>query len=906
MHMAPQVERLSRFVWRLVSVGIVVFLIVSGFAATQSQPASEDWKVFDRPGKFITALCATDEALWIGTEDRGLWRLDLSADPGKPGAWKQFIGKDGPNTEHVYAIAVDAAGRVWVGTVNQGVAVYNGAEWRTFGVLDGCAGERVFAIAADADSKRGHVWIGTDQGLVCWSPDAAERGRSPTERSGSPEPPRPDAATSAPGTWRTYTRADGLPSDQIYALAVAPTGRVWVGTECDGLAWSDPPYKKWTCVRAAAERSGDEGEAPGLAGGTGPGLPSNLSNDLLVLRDGTVVYSTNYGLGMGRGGGLTWTSWQGLLNQPYANYCRGLAEDPSGRLWIATRHLGLARLDGRSGELKSYRRAWRPESKPAQAAPNPLSPPRERGGGEGAQAAPRASLPDDYVFDVAVTADGDVWAGTYGGGLARLRGAASDAAPRDARPASAPGSPPGLPGAGRSQRGASPAANPPLPAPAAPPTLAELNALLADLARVPFVPPEKQPAVIRLDDDWLTRGDCLGRYGRYWGCWCAICSPEDYIWGAGPENIEYRACIGQRWWRHDSIRNWIHWLFTNNINTLEMPPTYYDSSLRKKFMRPEQCRRQADWDDHGEVYSISLDGPHLYCTLRIPPGLYTLSLYNFNKDGHYGNGNNRFRDYRLSIRPHPADRPLREIEGFENRPELARGRMRDFWGGAYKRFLVRGPIVVAIEVRRNHSFNTNLSGVFLDLVDEYPVPYFHTVQEWQAMKSAEAREVQTLLAESRAGGGRASRFRPGATAASSPPGASGSPPSLLGAGCSDAAVRCFEELERTRLWNPVWWATEGVQFYKPLLRWYLAALQEVPPGPVKQELYARAATCYYRLGLYEKWEAGQVLLGKTTARQTEKSIRWNGRLPDCRGKGFEIIASHIQNAKLFGTSSESR
>ena len=175
--MARQAERRSRFAWRLVSVGIVVFLIVSGFAATQSQPASEDWKDFDRPGKFITALCAADDALWIGTEDKGLWRLDLSADPAQPDAWRQFIGKDGPNTEHVYAIAVDAAGRVWVGTTNQGVAVYDGLEWRTFGVLDGCAGERVFALAADRafaeatagkrDSKRGHVWIGTDHGLVC-------------------------------------------------------------------------------------------------------------------------------------------------------------------------------------------------------------------------------------------------------------------------------------------------------------------------------------------------------------------------------------------------------------------------------------------------------------------------------------------------------------------------------------------------------------------------------------------------------------------------------------------------------------------------------------------------------------------------------------------------------------------
>ena len=814
--------------------------------APAASPAAEDWAIFDKPGKFITALCATDEALWVGTEDRSLWRLDLKADPAKAEAWQQFTSKD-TATDHVYGIAIDSLGRVWVGTLNQGVSVFNGKEWRSYGVLDGCSGERVFAIAADKDPKRGNVWIGTDHGLTCWSPDL----------TASPE--------GAKGKWFTYTQAHGLPSQQVYAVAVTPAGRVWVGTECDGLAWSDPPYRRWTAVRAAAERSGDEGEAPGLNGGTGPGLPSNLSNDLLVLRDGTVVYSTNYGLGMGRGGGLTWTSWQGLAKQPYENYCRGLAEDPSGRLWIATRHLGLARLDGRTSELKRYRKTSPPKAKPGQPPPKVFP-----------------SLPDDYVFDVAVTTGGDVWAGTYGGGLARMRQAVP--APVAPRPAASPRGSAGrltpadersLP-AGAGESAGTPTC-PPLPQPAAPPTLDELNALLAQLSKVPFLPPEKQPAVLRLDDDWLTKGDCLGRYGRYWGCWCAICSPKNYEWGAGPEKVEKCAFIGSNCVKGDSLRYWVHWLHTKNPNTLEMPPTYCHSRVVKGYMTPDFTRRQAEWDDHGEAYPMTRDGPHLFCTLRIPAGLYTLSLYNFNKDGH--GGNNRFRDYRFSIRVHPAGRPLREIEGFENRPELARGRMRDFWNGAYKRFLVRGPTEITFHQSRNHSHNAILAGVFLDLVDEYPVPYFHTLEEWQGLKSAEAREGQNLLAEARTPGARTARFRPGATAA-------------------EAAVRGFDELERMRLWNPVWWATEGVHLYKPLLRWYLAAIQEVQPGRVKQELYRRAATCYYRLGLYEKWEAGQVLLGKTPARSIEKALKWDGKTFSYQGKGYEIVTRYLEEHGL--------
>ena len=133
---------------------IPFFAILSSFAwvlpAPAANPPAEDWATFERPGKFITALCATDEALWIGTEDRGLWRLDLKADPAKPEAWEQFTSQD-TATDHVYGIAVDTLGRVWVGTVNQGVSVYNGRQWRNYGVLDGCLGERVFAIAADPD-----------------------------------------------------------------------------------------------------------------------------------------------------------------------------------------------------------------------------------------------------------------------------------------------------------------------------------------------------------------------------------------------------------------------------------------------------------------------------------------------------------------------------------------------------------------------------------------------------------------------------------------------------------------------------------------------------------------------------------------------------------------------------------
>jgi sugar lactone lactonase YvrE len=890
------------------SVAVLTLLAAAAAIAVAAVPVVQPnaWTVCPAPGKFITCLLATSDALWVGTEDQSVWCLDLKKDPAAADSWQQFPTGD-TKTDNVYGLAQDTEGRIWVGTQNQGVSVYNGKSWKNYGVIDGPIGEHVFSIAADPDPKRGTVWIATDHGLTSWTPereDVSLEGRAPSRPAATTERGPPTGATGglsasastvdpfaakgiadpnlAPGIWRSYTRGDGLPADQIYAVTVAANGRVWIGTECDGLAWSDPPYKTWTSIRAAFERSGD---APGQNGraaiGFQPGLPSNLTNGLLALPDGTIAYSTNYGLGLSRDGGRSWTAWQGVSNMAYENYLRGLAADSAGGLWIATRHKGLVRLDLKTGRATGV-------AKPA--------------------------LPDDYVFDVAITRDGSVWAGTYGGGLARLgpstpvaAGAVPDSAlhtPQSAlssdnaaawkaygeamagktKSATAPAPTPAYsPTEGPIPSGPprkvlaptptvakapprDPSLPPLLPAPAAPPTLDELNAMLALLGKVPYLDPAKQPAVVRLDDDWLTKGDCLGRYGRYWGCWCALCSPADYYWGAGPEKVSYFATVGPNGRADDDIRYWIHWAYTTNPNSLEIPPTYLDSRVQRGLTTRDVNRRQAEWDDHGETYPLSRGGPSLYCTLKIPAGLFCLSLYNFNKDGHVGA--NRYRDFRTSVRPQPIQISMMNISGFGRQQELGHGRTRDFWGGVYERYLVRGPTRVAVEVDRNHSFCTILAGVFLDLVDEEPVPYFHSLDEWQSLSDQKTKECESLRNQS--ADELAARFHPASSEAK-------------------AVARLFEELERKRLTHCIWWACEGRRFYSAILRWTEAAQRTTTTDTARDDLLARTATCNYQLGRFAQWEASQVAMGKKPARQIEKSLRWNGLRVDCRGSGFAIV-----------------
>jgi hypothetical protein len=206
-------------------------------AAPPDTPPANAWMVCPGPGKFITCLCASEKSLWVGTEDTGLWQLDLSADATNLASWKPMNAADGPGND-IYALAVDSAGRLWAGTLNRGVSVYNGKDWKTYGVLEGCSGERVFGIAADPDPKRGNVWIGTDHGLTCWRPtlETAATPTGVTKRTAA-TPTKSSASSTAAaappqsgqGTWLTFTRADGLPSAQIYAVAVAADGRVWAG-----------------------------------------------------------------------------------------------------------------------------------------------------------------------------------------------------------------------------------------------------------------------------------------------------------------------------------------------------------------------------------------------------------------------------------------------------------------------------------------------------------------------------------------------------------------------------------------------------------------------------------------------------------------------------------------------------
>jgi hypothetical protein len=203
-----------------------------------------------------------------------------------------------------------------------------------------------------------------------------------------------------------------------------------------------------------------------------------------------------------------------------------------------------------------------------------------------------------------------------------------------------------------------------------------------------------------LGEDRSTQGNWMGRYGTAAWALAAMGRPHDYV--GGPEKARFTCLpkMGEKHRKGDGTRHWVHWLQTDDRRSLRCPV--------------QPSRRQASWDDAGELYPPNQGGPNLVVDLSIPPGDWLVSLYFVNIDAmdcpaswRTSDGfllPNRFRDYRVEVRTRGMK---------ESAPPLASARVNDFCAGVYHRFRLPGGSYT-VTIRRGRSHNTILSAVFLD------------------------------------------------------------------------------------------------------------------------------------------------------------------------------------------------
>lgn len=605
---------------------------------------------------------------WFGTEGQGVFCYHPAIHGS--GQWQHFTSRNGaPN--NVYALACDAMGRIWAGSLRHGVCVYNSRQWRDYDLITGLGyapqqpptpsahdatrphrmltapqaapagplGQRIFAIAASPVD--GSVWIATSKGITRYHIHA--------------------------NTWQYYTAANGLPADALSCLAFAPDGTLFIGTQCNGIAWASRSshYRVWHRVVGPLHLP--------LAA-TGRGLASNLINALLVVPRKRVhgqwqyrVYAgTDGGLAIGNNNGRIWHFIRGRnyigkikglwhvpahYRQPSADQLRALvtsdfvtalAMDADGNVWIGHRSTGFEVWNQQGHRIFPA----------ATSMPSPI--------------------PTGFVASLAPLAGGGMLIGGYECGAFHATEHWAAMGPRPVPWKTA--------------------TSPPLPSGALPPSGTDLKKWIV---RIKAGQGHQVPAAF-MDEDWRTEGDWVGHYGVNYARLCAGTpqfsnAEEQFFGGLGSGNIIRERSPHQY---DGDVAYYVSWYHSHLLRTLYFPDA--------------QQRIEAEWNDAGGRYPRLFDGPDMWLKVKVPPGLYRLSFYFHNKDSQTG-GNDR-RDYVVQIDPSHSS----PTKAWAFQKPLAQARIMQFWGGMYCSFVLHGPANYQVRLKRNYGYWMTVAGMFLD------------------------------------------------------------------------------------------------------------------------------------------------------------------------------------------------
>ncbi len=264
-------------------------------------------------------------AVWIATEAGA-----YTAGPAASGIRLKPVGKpeDGALRAEVHSLFPDPRGGMWMGT-SSGAAYLDGTTPRWLGARDGLASDTVVAIARDG---RGQMWFGTSRGISVWDGKA----------------------------FRTFTVDEGVPRLPIHAL-LARGEVVWIGMDVFMLRFEGGRF----------ERLDDDTM----------GVEFESIRNIFPYRNDSLVVGTSNGLGFidGRTG----------RDDPeiYGDAIDAIALGADGELWVGTSTRGLFHRANAGWERMTT----------------------------------LDGLPSNTITAILVDRQGTIWVGTVDAGLGRYR-----------------------------------------------------------------------------------------------------------------------------------------------------------------------------------------------------------------------------------------------------------------------------------------------------------------------------------------------------------------------------------------------------------------------------------------------------------------------------------------------------
>ena len=231
-------------------------------------------------------------------------------------------------SDQVNAVSFDAQGRVWIGTSDAGLDVLDPRTGRfeslrhEAAVPGSLASDHVAALTRD---HAGNLWVGTDQGL-----DELEPGQQ---------------------TFRHFRHLDGdlrtLSGNNVWQVLEDSSGSIWVATVASGLDRMDSNGNVLQVFRHDPRQPGS--------------LASDDVRALLEDRQGHFWVGTADGLDLLDRASGTIAHYRHERENPASlsdSSVFSLYQDSAGLVWIGTATAGVSRWDPRSAELGARQPAW--------------------------------------------------------------------------------------------------------------------------------------------------------------------------------------------------------------------------------------------------------------------------------------------------------------------------------------------------------------------------------------------------------------------------------------------------------------------------------------------------------------------------------------------------------------------
>ena len=249
--------------------------------------------------------------------------------PCEAGAWRSYRVADGLVALPVLSVSIDPEGNRWFGTGGGVSHMCAEGTWTTYTAENSALPPGlVLDIAPDG---RGNKWFGV--------------GATYTE--GTWIGGGVGVLSADNTTWHAYTGEDGLGSNLVTSIAIDAEGNVWVGTDGRGVSvlWADTG--RWEVFTMT------------------DGLASDSVWAILIDSEGNKWFGTGY-LGEPGGGvsklsadGATWESYTtpefyGLGEGLAANWVLAIASDAEGNKWFGTHNGGVSVLSADGKHWTTY------------------------------------------------------------------------------------------------------------------------------------------------------------------------------------------------------------------------------------------------------------------------------------------------------------------------------------------------------------------------------------------------------------------------------------------------------------------------------------------------------------------------------------------------------------------------